>query len=286
MATPRRARFARRFDAREVSFLIADFSGRSLVRLGHSASADADRREGSETAERLPLDGTAYGKAIREQSVEVTEADAGARVLAPVTNRGEAIGLLEVHVRGLPGERLLADVAVAAHALAYLVIANRRYTDLFDWGQRSVPLSLSAEIQHQLLPDSYSLEAGVFTLASWLEPAGEVGGDTFDFSLDRDTPHLSMSDAMGHAVGSALQCVYRVQELALEPGDRLVFLTDGMTKRDADQVDIPAAIAATRELHPREMVQELCRIVLEASGGDLRDDATVLCLDWHGGSRR
>jgi hypothetical protein len=25
--------------------------------------------------------------------------------------------------------------------------------------------------------------------------------------------------------------------------------------------------------------------VLEAAGGDLKDDATALCLDWHGGPR-
>ena len=74
----------------------------------------------------------------------------------------------------------MAHVARAAHALAYVVIANRRFTDLFAWGQRSVPLSLAAEIQHRLLPGSYTCEAGQFTLAAWLEPAGNVGGDTFD----------------------------------------------------------------------------------------------------------
>jgi hypothetical protein len=26
--------------------------------------------------------------------------------------------------------------------------------------------------------------------------------------------------------------------------------------------------------------------VLEATGGDLEDDATALCLDWHGGPER
>ena len=82
--------------------------------------------------------------------------------------------------------------------LAYVVIANRRYTDLFEWGQRSVPLSLAAEIQHRLLPGAFTCEAGQFTLAGWLEPAGEIAGDTFDFSLERDTLHLSMTDAMGH----------------------------------------------------------------------------------------
>jgi serine phosphatase RsbU (regulator of sigma subunit) len=85
-----------------------------------------------------------------------------------------------------------------------MVIANRRYTDLFEWGQRTVPLSLAAEIQRRLLPASFTCEADQFTLAGWLEPAGEVGGDTFDFSLDRNTLHVSMTDAMGHSVRSSL----------------------------------------------------------------------------------
>ena len=99
---------------------------------------------------------------------------------------------------------MLAEVAFAAHALAYVVIANRRFTDLFEWGQRSVPLSLAAEIQHRLLPGAYTCEAGQFTLAGWLEPAGNVGGDTFDFALERDMLHFSMTDAMGHEVAAAL----------------------------------------------------------------------------------
>ena len=69
-----------------------------------------------------------------------------------MTNRGEAIGVLEVTLPASPGEQELAVVALVAHVLAYVVIANRRFTDLFEWGQRSVPLSLAAEIQHRLLP--------------------------------------------------------------------------------------------------------------------------------------
>jgi len=88
--------------------------------------------------------------------------------------------VLDLSLTEVPDEQTLADVALAAHALAYVVIANRRFTDLFAWGQRSVRLSLAAEIQHRLLPGSYTCEAGQFTLAAWLEPARDVGGDTRD----------------------------------------------------------------------------------------------------------
>src|SRR5215204_380516 len=366
-------RLVQALGAREVSFLIADFSGQALIRLGHAGSEAAERTQGRETAERVPLAGTPHGRALITQTVEVENGAGGARMFAPVTNRGEAIGMLEVSLAREPDERTVADVALAAHALAYVVIANRRFTDLFAWGQRSVRLSLAAEIQHRLLPGSYTCEAGQFTLAAWLEPAGNVGGDTFDFSMDRDTLHLSMTDAMGHEVGAAVLATvlvgalrnarragvdlseqarlanaglhdfarrggfvtgqiaridlraetatvvnaghpsplrlrggrvepvalradppfgivagheYQVQALPLMPGDRLMFLTDGMLERNVADVDLDALLVAGAEMHPREAVQHVVQTILEAAGGELKDDAAALCLDWHGGPPR
>ena len=191
-------------DAREVSFLIADFSGRSLNRLGHTAASEEPGSRSEETSGRVALEGTPYGAALAGQrSVLLREGD-HTRVLAPVTSRGEAAGVLELVLPFEPARITVEDVELAAHQLAYMVIANRRYTDLFEWGQRTVPMSLAAEIQRRLLPASFTCEADQFTLAGWLEPAGQVGGDTFDFSLDRNTLHVSMTDAMGHSVRSSL----------------------------------------------------------------------------------
>jgi serine phosphatase RsbU (regulator of sigma subunit) len=368
----------RTFHASDVAFLIADFSGRSLVRLDHGRRATAVHQEGTgaraqgrETAERVPLWGTAPGHALTSQAVVVEEqGDGGVRLFAPVTNRGEAIGVLEMRLPVAPDNATLEDVAMAAHALAYVVIANRRFTDLFTWGQRSVALSLAAEIQHRLLPEAYTCEAGQFTLAAWLEPAGEVAGDTFDFSLGRDHLHLSMTDAMGHSMDAAILATvlvgalrnarragvdlaeqarlanaalaehappggfvtgqvaridlragvativnaghpppirlrggtaaavvleadppfgavaasaFRVQSLALKPGDRVFFFTDGMLERNAASLDIHALVETGAGLHPREAVQPLVRGLIDATQGDLRDDAATLCVEWHGG---
>jgi len=308
-------------------------------------------------------------RSLRPRLLVLVADDGGTWLFAPVSSRGEAVGVLELWLNEDPDEGTLTEVAGAAHALAYIVIANRRFTDLFEWGQRSLPLSLEAEIQHRLLPGSYTCEAGQFTLAGWLEPAGDVGGDTFDFSLERDTLHISMTDAMGHTLDAALLATvlvgalrnarrrgvgladqarladealarystnyayvtgqlvridltsgvarivnaghppplrirnglveyvslladppfaipktsdYRVQELGLEAGDRLVFLTDGMLERNATDVDVGSIMTSSQHLHPREAVQVLTRAVVGACGGDLRDGATVLCFDWHG----
>ena len=357
--------------ARDVSFLIADYSGRSLIRLSHVRRTIADADDASrERSQAVALAGTPHGRALADQDVQIVKDSDGFRVFAPVTSRGEAVGVLELGLDAEPDQQTLATVSAGAHALAYIVIANRRFTDLFDWGQRSVPLSLEAELQHQLLPASYTCEGGQFTLAGWLEPAGDVGGDTFDFSVERDTLHLSITDAMGHTLNAAVLATvfvgalrnarrrgvnlaqqtqlanealygfgddgdfvtgqvvrvdhasgvarivnaghpspiliregraetvklapglpfgvsndydYRVQELELEAGDRLVFLTDGILERNAANVNALELLTETRELHAREAVQALTQAVVDACGGVLRDDATVLCLDWHGG---
>jgi serine phosphatase RsbU (regulator of sigma subunit) len=76
---------------------------------------------------------------------------------------------------------------------------------------------------------------------------------------------------------------YVPQSLALEPGDRLIFLTDGVTERRAETVDLDAVILEGAAMHPREAVQHVVAAILQSTGGELQDDATVMCLDWHGG---
>ena len=104
--------------ATAVSFLIADLSGRALVRLAHvrrhgagegngsKAPAEGERRDAEESATVLPFDGGPEEQAVRSQTVSVLppggarrEPSDQWRVLAPVTERGEVIGLLEVFRR-------------------------------------------------------------------------------------------------------------------------------------------------------------------------------------------
>jgi serine phosphatase RsbU (regulator of sigma subunit) len=360
-------------EASSVTLLIADFSGRAVVRLTSAVLVDGARGRGAEQAETLQLAGTVYDQVLRTQQADVQADGDGARMVVPVTDRGDAIGVIELVLPRYPSEKEVAEVRTAAHALAYVVIAARRHTDIFEWGQRSTPFALAAEIQRRLLPASYTCEAGQFTLAGWLEPASSVGGDTFDYNLDRDFLQLSITDAVGHQVAAALlatllvgslrngrrggmdlaaQAAYandslaqnapsgqfvtgqlvridlhtgtaaivnaghvlplrlregrveevqlridppfgvvpgksfRTQPFSLEPGDRVIFLTDGMQERNAVNLDVARALADTADLHPREVVHALGAAVLQETRGDLRDDATMICLDWYGGPPR
>jgi len=357
--------------ATKVSFLIADVSGGALVRLTRAPGASpAGQRPAHE---RVAISGSVQGTALRTQQVLQSPAADGVWLYAPVTQRGETVGVLELLLDGPVTPAVVRSVSQAAHALAYVVIADRRYSDLYEWGQRTSPLMLAAEIQRRLLPASYTCEAGQFSMSGWLIPANEAGGDTFDYILDRDTLHLSMTDAMGHgvkaaqlatlAVGSlrnsrrrgagvvemaqtasravadyggpdqfvtgqvvrldlasgALELVnaghvnpllvrdgvvdnlaleadpvfgvwpklpYRLQHRRLEPGDRLVLLTDGMYERNAEAAQIDKLLTTLADLHPREAVQVLTAAVQQAADGNVLDDATALVLDWYGGPAR
>jgi hypothetical protein len=368
-----------------VGFLIADYGGDHLIRLAHASS---DTQAGL-TVQRPPpvsrperavtgssaddpwtvrIAGSPQGQVLRTQQPLVVTDAAGSWAYAPVSSRGEAIGVLEVRLPAPPGAATGRDIAAAAHLLAYLVVTNRRYTDQFEWGQRPSALDLAAEIQRRLLPASFTCDAASCTIAGWLEPARSAAGDTFDYVLDRGLLHASLTDAMGHSVPAAqlaslavaalrqsrrrgctlLQQAqfadqtllghsrpdefvtglllradlatgvtslinaghpppyllrdggvevldvepdlpfgmfpdtgYRVHELALRRGDRLVVVTDGVIERNAADLDLPRELVTTRGLHPRETVQHLIRQV--AAQGELVDDATVLCLDWHAG---
>lgn len=211
-------------------FLIADLAGGALVRMSHGSSngelarqglggvEGATRTQDGEQSVSVPITGPVE-TAMRTQTVQVLPAamvddeSRGWVVLAPVTERGEALGLLQVALPGQPDAKGVAEIARVAHLLAFVVIANRRHTDLFERAERSTLFSLPAEIQRRLLPSAFTCEASAFTLAAWLEPAASVGGDTFDYSLARDTLHLSLTDAVGHGVGSALTATLCVGSL-------------------------------------------------------------------------
>jgi Stage II sporulation protein E (SpoIIE) len=80
---------------------------------------------------------------------------------------------------------------------------------------------------------------------------------------------------------------YPVHSFALEPGDRLLLFTDGITEahqrgeREFGYRRLAALLADHRELAPPELVRYITRAVTESCNGELSDDATVVCLDWH-----
>jgi serine phosphatase RsbU (regulator of sigma subunit) len=81
-------------------------------------------------------------------------------------------------------------------------VTKSGYTDTFVRARMGSPMSLSAHLQWQMLPPLVMTTPDV-ALAGALEPAYDVGGDSFDYALDEHTLHLAVFDAMGHGVEAA-----------------------------------------------------------------------------------
>jgi serine phosphatase RsbU (regulator of sigma subunit) len=83
--------------------------------------------------------------------------------------------------------------------LVLLLIAKRRYTDSLLRARRAAPLSLAAEMQWDLLPP-LTYEADRVSLSGILEPAYSIGGDSFDYALNRNRAQFAIIDAVGHGM--------------------------------------------------------------------------------------
>lgn len=86
---------------------------------------------------------------------------------------------------------------------------------------------------------------------------------------------------------------YVEQRFSLHAGDRLVVVSDGVLDGPAHEGGAPygaqrleGAILATATASPDEAVRQMVRLLQDYQSTDLRDDATVLILDWCGGDAR
>jgi serine phosphatase RsbU (regulator of sigma subunit) len=193
--------------------LLADYAEASLQPV---AGGPADARIHPQN-----LVDSAAGEAYREQRrvtvVLERAADAGAAgaaagrlqgqtvlVYLPVSVRAERLGVLSVT---LPGGDVAPRVAEilddVARVLGHVLTGARRYTDRFEMLRRRRELGLAAEIQWELLP-SLAFELPSFSIAGTVEPAYEIGGDNFDYAVSATRLIVTVSDAAGHGLRSAL----------------------------------------------------------------------------------
>jgi len=173
------------------------------------------------------VDGPGAGRAFREQQPVIEEiaaggVETGVSLHLPVTMRAERIGVLEVVLAERPDARQVDRLAMAATAVAYTVTAARRYTDTFELARRRRELELPAEMQWELLP-VLAHDGPDFRLAGSVEPAYDIGGDNFDYSVEVSGVAFSLSDAMGHGTRAAMlsNLAVAAQRNARRHGDSL-----------------------------------------------------------------
>jgi serine phosphatase RsbU (regulator of sigma subunit) len=195
----------------ECALLLADYSETTLEPVPGA--------EGTVTLSRLDVDNSAAGAAYRHQHpvhLPAPPPDAAAAestlTYLPVSMRTERLGVLAVVQRTTSEGDLLSTISEGdllsilndvAQVLAYVLTGARRYTDRFETLRRRRDLGLAAEIQWELLP-VLAYELPRFSIAGALEPAYDIGGDTFDYAVSAQQLSVSITDAVGHGLRAAM----------------------------------------------------------------------------------
>jgi sigma-B regulation protein RsbU (phosphoserine phosphatase) len=169
---------------------VTDFEQRRLVPIGGSAATGS-----------IGLDDSTAGRSFTTASQLEEPVDGGVRLWSVVVDGAARLGVMSVTVSQLDEDgRSLADSL--AGVVAALLVTRGQCTDAYTALRRSQKFSLAAEMQWDLLPP-LSLDSGQVSVAGLIQPAYEVGGDSFDYAVNGDTLDFAVFDAMGHGLGSS-----------------------------------------------------------------------------------
>jgi hypothetical protein len=176
---------------------VIDYDQAQLVPVGFGIDLASDG------GRAVPVEGTMAGRAWQTQRVLSASTEDGPRVWAPLVQRAERLGVLEA------GFSTLDDDAVAlcadlGHLVGHLLSTADHYTDAIEVRRRRKDMSLAAEMQWDMLLPPLAFRCPDLEVAGRLEPAYEVGGDAFDYSLNGDVLSFAFLDAMGHSVHSTM----------------------------------------------------------------------------------
>ncbi len=176
---------------------VVDYEQQTLQPVALASELMEDRPKG------ISIEGTMAGRAFRTQKSVAAETADGWKVWAPVRERAERIGVIEL---GFPSvdEGLVGLCDDLGLLVGHLVLTAGRYTDLIELRRRRRPMNLAAEMQWDMLLPPLAFTSPDLAIAGLLEPAYFVAGDAFDYSLNGDVLGFAILDAMGHGVSSAL----------------------------------------------------------------------------------
>ena len=186
---------ARLLGATDTAVLLTDYEQSVLVAL--PVPGTADRPE-------VAVEGTLAGRAFtRLEVVDSPTADGAHRLFVPLLDGVERLGVMEF-VFGEPvGPAGQEEVQLFVALVAELIVDKNAYGDVFARLRRRKPLSLAAEIQWGLLPPlTFGTDRLVVT--GVLEPAYEIGGDTFDYAVNGHLADLVMLDSVGHGLPASM----------------------------------------------------------------------------------
>jgi serine phosphatase RsbU (regulator of sigma subunit) len=188
------AEHARTVGADDAALYLVDYEQRILVPV---PNPDGPERE------EVVIDSTLAGRCYRTFDIQTTVPEDGRlRLWAPVLDGVERLGVLELALDH-DQELNLDEVRVLASLVAELVMTKRAYGDLFERVRRRQAMSVSAELAWRLLPP-LTFGTDRLVISGVLAPVYELGGDSFDYSVDSQTARIAVFDAMGHGLEAGL----------------------------------------------------------------------------------
>jgi len=182
---------ARELGALDARVWLADHQQRVLVHVTEGAPLDP-----------LPIVGSVAGQAFIASEIVQIESERGVHVWLPLLDGVDRIGVLEIDVDELSADRRRNLQGFASTATAEIVTRGQ-YSDGFTSVRRLQDMSLSAELQWQLLPPN-SFSAPDLAVSGMIEPAYEIGGDTYGYAHRPDQLQFAIFDAVGHDLRAGL----------------------------------------------------------------------------------
>ncbi|MFE2491168.1 PP2C family protein-serine/threonine phosphatase [Streptomyces mirabilis] len=212
---------------RDVSILLQDYAQEVLVPL-------AGRKLHAGQPE--PMADSPAGRAfLSEDVVEVPQAHGGVRIYLPLMDGSDQVGVmaLTLDAVGDADRRLLRRLA---SLVADMLVTKNAYTDQFFLARRREPMSVSAEIQWNLLPP-LTMTLTQVTVAGVLEPAYRVAGDSFDYALNGNILHMAVIDAMGHGLDAAVMATVAIgayrhaRRVFISLAEKYAFMDDAISRQ-------------------------------------------------------
>lgn len=186
---------AAEFGATDIVVYLVDFGQTTLEPL-------PDRRTHADLPESEAVGTTMAGRAFVSQQATSVERPGGVRIWVPIVEGSDRTGVLALTVPKATENVIRACEDLGLFA-GHLIAIQARYTDTYNLRRRRRSLSLAASMQWDLLPPLV-LKTKRMAVAGLLEPAYEVGGDSFDYALNGTRFDLGVFDAMGHGIQAAL----------------------------------------------------------------------------------